>query len=142
MSASFGAATSESRPELIHATYRRLRQLGFDDPVAANLTAFGSGFLIGTQPWKVRELTHLLFLRELASTRGEWTGAQDRALTNVDDGLAGAPTGAALPGSERRPDHPADALPGRGRLGGNPGSARTEGPTPPMASPEPRREGG
>jgi hypothetical protein len=86
MSASIGAATSGSRPELVTATYRRFQQLGFDDPEAANLAAIKSGFPVGSRPWKVRELAHLLFLRDLASARGEWSGAGDRASTHVGDG--------------------------------------------------------
>jgi len=86
MSASIGAATSNSRPELISATYRRLRRLGFDHPEAANLTALTNGFAIDSQPWKVRELTRLLFLRALARTRGEWSGAEDRASSQVGGG--------------------------------------------------------
>lgn len=78
MSASIGAASFGSRPELISATYRRLRRLGFGEPEAANLTALKSGFLISSQPWTVRELTRLLFLRELARGRGEWSGVEDR----------------------------------------------------------------
>jgi hypothetical protein len=52
--------------------------MDFGDPEAANLTAYVSGIAIGAVPWTVRELTHLLFLRELALTRGEWSGADDR----------------------------------------------------------------
>jgi len=86
MPASIGAAMSGSRPELISATYRRLRRMGFDDAEAANLTALTNGFAVGSQPWKVRELTRLLFLRALARTRGEWSGAEDRASSHVGGG--------------------------------------------------------
>ena len=51
----------------ITTTYRRLRILGFDDCEAGNLTAYVSGVAIGQQPWTVRELTHLHFLREIES---------------------------------------------------------------------------
>jgi hypothetical protein len=64
MTATDGVATSGSRPELLSVTYLRLRQLGFDGPESANLTAVKNGFGITTQPWTVRELAHLLFLRE------------------------------------------------------------------------------
>ncbi len=77
MTATIEPATSGSRPEPISATYRRLRRMDFGDPEAANLTAYVSGIAIGAVPWTVRELTHLLFLRELAFTRGEWSGADD-----------------------------------------------------------------
>jgi hypothetical protein len=86
MPALLRAATSGTRRDLLSATYWRLRRMGFEDPAAANLTALGSGFSIGSQPWKVRELARLLFLRELASGRGEWSGAEDRASTHVGDG--------------------------------------------------------
>jgi hypothetical protein len=79
MSATYGSAIPGSRPELITATYRRLRWLGFDDPEAANLTAVMNGFGIASQPWRVGELTHLLFLRELRLTGRRWWDADDRA---------------------------------------------------------------
>lgn len=83
MSASFGAATSESRPELISATYRRLQRLGFDDAAAANLAAVKNGFAIISQPWTVQELTHLLFLRELRHAGRRWSDPDDRADSGV-----------------------------------------------------------
>jgi hypothetical protein len=86
MSTSNGTATSGSQPELISATYRRLSRMGFDDAEAANLTALANGFATGSQPWKVRELTRLLFLRALARTRGQWSGAEDRASSQVGRG--------------------------------------------------------
>lgn len=73
------AATSGSRPELITATYRRLQRMGFDDSEAANLTALTNGFAIGSQPWTVRELTHLLFVRVSNGNRGRWSNVDDRA---------------------------------------------------------------
>jgi hypothetical protein len=60
--------------------------MGFDDAEAANLTALANGFAIGSQPWKVRELTRLLFLRSLVRTRGEWSGAEDHASSHVGGG--------------------------------------------------------
>jgi len=86
MTATHGLATSASRPELISVTYRRLRRVGFDDPEAANITAFTDGFRITSQPWTIWELTHLLFLREIDRARGEWSGADDRESTHFDDG--------------------------------------------------------
>jgi non-heme chloroperoxidase len=88
MSASIGAASFGLRPELISATHRRLRRMGFSDPEAANLAALKSGFLITSQPWTVRELTRLLFLRELMRTHGEWSGTDDRADTSVSTSLS------------------------------------------------------
>jgi hypothetical protein len=64
MTATIGAATAGPRPELLCVTYRRFRRMGFEDPVAANLTAVKNGFRITVQPWTIRELTHLLFVRE------------------------------------------------------------------------------
>ena len=100
MSASIGAASFGSRPELISATYRRLRRLGFGEPEAANLTALKSGFLISSQPWTVRELTRLLFLRELARGRGEWSGVEDRADT-IDSTSLSAAVGRAPAAGDR-----------------------------------------
>ena len=77
MTATIAAATSGSRPELIVATYRRLRRMGFDDPEAANLTALSNGFAICPRPWTVSELTHVLFLRE-SHRAGRWSEANDR----------------------------------------------------------------
>ena len=76
-----GPASSGSRPELISVTYRRLRCMDFDDAEAANLTALKNGFGITSQPWAVRELTHLLFLRHLRRGSGRWTDLDDRADT-------------------------------------------------------------
>ena len=79
ISATIRGATSGSRPEMIGATYRRLQRMGFDDPGAANLTALGNGLGITEQPWTVRELVHLLFLRESRRV-GRWSGAGDRVV--------------------------------------------------------------
>jgi hypothetical protein len=79
MTATVGVATSGSRPELINATYRRLRRMGFGDSEAANLTALRNGFGITSQPWTVRELSHLLFLRETFRVGRRWSDVKDRA---------------------------------------------------------------
>ena len=79
MTATVGVATSGSRPELINAAYRRLRRAGFHDAEAANLTALRTGFAICAQPWTVREVAHLLFLRESRRVGGRWSDADDRA---------------------------------------------------------------
>lgn len=141
MSASFGAATLGSRPEPLSAAYRRLRHLGFDDPAAANLTALRSGVPIGSQPWKVRELTHLLFLRELASTRGEWTGTEDRA-TSIDDGWR---VDGRVPRWLDQSDGPITLLTLFQAAASSAATLNHLAPRalrPPSASPEPRREGG
>jgi hypothetical protein len=77
MTATLGAATSGSRPELIGATYRRLLRMGFEGPEAANLTALMNGFGVTRQPWTVWQLTHLLFLRERRCAGHRWSGAND-----------------------------------------------------------------
>jgi hypothetical protein len=116
--------------------------MGFDDAEAANLTALTNGFAIGSQPWRVRELTRLLFLRALARTRGEWSGAEDHASSHVGGGWR-------VPA--RTPRHP-DQSDGRITLlslfqaaAGRAATLDRLAPRvlrPPSASPEARREGG
>jgi hypothetical protein len=79
MSASLGAASAGSRPELISATFLRLRRLGFDGAESANLIALRDGLAICSRPWTVGELTHLRFLRESRSSARRWSHADDRA---------------------------------------------------------------
>ena len=79
MTATIGVATSGSRPELISATYRRLRRMGFDGPEAANLAAIKNGFGITSQPWTVRVLVHVVFLHESCRVGDRWADADDRA---------------------------------------------------------------
>jgi hypothetical protein len=119
MSAFIGVATIGSRPELISVTHLRLRRLGFDGAEAANLTALKNGFEIGSQPWTVRELTHLLFLRELSRVGRRWTEVDDRAdrravSESVEAPVAAAGTSASAAGSTRRDD--ADPFDGRVKL--------------------------
>ena len=59
------------------STYRQLVSKGLDPNAAANLTAFVNGLAVGVQPWKINELSHVLFLREL-DRRGKF-GANDGA---------------------------------------------------------------
>jgi hypothetical protein len=59
------------------STYRQLVSRGLDPNAAANLTAFVNGLAVGEQPWKINELSHVLFLREL--DRGGKFGANDGA---------------------------------------------------------------
>jgi hypothetical protein len=77
---------SVERPFPIAATYRQLLQMGFDGPEAANLAALRFGVEITPQPWTVRELTHLLFLRQLRRAGRQKYDAKDRA-----DGADGGP---------------------------------------------------
>ena len=79
MTATVAVTSSGSRPELINATYRRLRRAGFDDAEAANLTALRNGFGICGHPWTVREVAHLLFLHESRRVGRRWSEADDRA---------------------------------------------------------------
>ena len=91
MIATDAAATSGSRPEPVSVTYRRLQRMGFGDPQAANLTALTNGFGITSQPWRVRELEHLLFLRELCRTGRRWSVKSDRASRIEGSGLPAFP---------------------------------------------------
>jgi hypothetical protein len=120
MPASFASASSGSRPELVTASYRRLRQLGFDEPAAANLAAFKRGFEVTSQPWTVRQLTHLLFLRELRRAGGNWAGTDDRAdSAERTPDLPVAESTAAIekaPSSPARQAHRGDADPSDGRV--------------------------
>ena len=52
----------EPRPE---ATYRHLVTQGFASTEAANLTAYLKGLPIGEQPWTLRQVNVLVFLRTL-----------------------------------------------------------------------------
>jgi hypothetical protein len=117
MSASLAAAISGSRPELISATYLRLRRMGFDGAEAANLTAVKNGFAITSQPWTVRELTHQLFLRQSRSGR-RWShagGADSGDRTPVS--AIAEPTAAAAGASPSRAGstHRGDTDPSDGR---------------------------
>ncbi|HEU4572644.1 MAG TPA: hypothetical protein VFR93_08145 [Candidatus Limnocylindrales bacterium] len=48
--------------------YRTLLARGLAPDEAANLTAFLAGLEVGERPWTLRQVTRLLFLRELART--------------------------------------------------------------------------
>ena len=108
MSATIGTATSGSRPEPISLTHRRLQRMGFRDVEAANLIALKSGFGITSQPWSVRELAHLLFVRELRRADRRWCDANDRV--NGDDGTSlaaiGEPASTSLVGDQALPPMP------------------------------------
>jgi hypothetical protein len=71
-------------PLSIGATYRQLLQVGFDAPEAANLTALTFGLEITPQPWTVREVTHVLFLRHLRRANLDSVNSDHRA--NGTDG--------------------------------------------------------
>ena len=60
------------------STYRELVSRGLDANEAANLTGFINGLAVVGQPWKINELSHVLFLRELyrLGTFGETDGAE------------------------------------------------------------------
>jgi hypothetical protein len=60
------------------STYRELISRGLEASEAANLTAFINGLAVVGQPWKVNELSHVLFLRELCRLGrfGETDGAE------------------------------------------------------------------
>jgi hypothetical protein len=63
----------ETRPG---ATYRQLVSQGFASGEAANLTAYLKGLPIGEQPWTLRQVNVLVFLRTL----------QERGRFGLDDG--------------------------------------------------------
>lgn len=142
MTTTVSMAGSDRQREPILTTCRRVRRGGFSDGEAANLVALANGLAIGSQPWRVRELSHLLFLRELASTRGEWTGADDRAPTGAEDGWR-------VPGRVPRwldqSDGPITLLTLFQAAAGSAATLDHLAPRalrPPSASSEPRREGG
>ena len=60
------------------STYRELVSRGLDANEAANLTGFINGLAVVGQPWKINELSHVLFLRELCRLGrfGKADGAQ------------------------------------------------------------------
>ena len=78
------SAATADRQGTISSMYRHLRILGFDEHEAGNLTAFANGIAICPQPWTVRELTHLLFLREMNGAGHRWSNAEDRAAIGDD----------------------------------------------------------
>jgi hypothetical protein len=55
-------AGSTPRPA---AAYRQLLMQGLAPEEAGNVTAILAGIPIAAEPWKVREINHLLFLRAL-----------------------------------------------------------------------------
>lgn len=59
----------DPRPDLGPAAlvYRRLRICGLSAAEAANLTARLEGLAINRQPWTIREVEHLRFLRSLVT---------------------------------------------------------------------------
>ena len=54
------------------ATYRGLIARGLAPHEAANITAVLAGIPIVSQPWTLREVNHLVFLRTLRET-GRWS---------------------------------------------------------------------
>jgi hypothetical protein len=58
--------------------YRQLVARGWDPAEAANLTAHLIGLPIGHQPWRFKEVMHLIFLREL-NRRGKFGPHHRRA---------------------------------------------------------------
>jgi len=65
-------------PSPARSTYRELISRGLEANEAANLTAFINGLAVVGQPWKINELSHVLFLRELCRLGrfGETDGAE------------------------------------------------------------------
>jgi hypothetical protein len=63
------------------AAYRQLVARGLNPREAANLTAYLHGIAIGDQPWTVREVSNLVFLRQL--NRAGRFGPNDGADTTL-----------------------------------------------------------
>jgi hypothetical protein len=62
---SVATSAHPSAPSPAWSTYRELISRGLEANEAANLTAFINGLAVVGQPWKINELNHVLFLREL-----------------------------------------------------------------------------
>jgi hypothetical protein len=62
---SVATSTHPSAASPARSTYRELVSRGLEANEAANLTAFINGLAMVGQPWKINELSHVLFLREL-----------------------------------------------------------------------------
>jgi len=106
-----GVPASVVRPIPIAATYRQLSQMGFHATEAANLAALTFGFEITPQPWTVRELSHLLFLRQLHRDGRTWVDADDRS-DGADVDLMSRSVGPVGPPAVGRRS-PADSSDGR-----------------------------
>ncbi len=65
------------KPGPAASAYRQLVMKGFDPREAANVVAVMAGIPIVGQPWTLREVNHLVFLRKLRSA-GHWD-TPDRA---------------------------------------------------------------
>jgi hypothetical protein len=61
---------AEPRPDLGPArlVFHRLRTCGLSAAEAGNLTARLEGLPVGRQPWTLREVEHLLFLRSIVES--------------------------------------------------------------------------
>ncbi|HTC85480.1 MAG TPA: hypothetical protein VK656_02185 [Candidatus Acidoferrum sp.] len=62
-------ATPSQRPTP-RSTYRTLLRRGLAPDEAANLTAFLCGIPVGAHHWEIREISRLLFLRDLHDAGG------------------------------------------------------------------------
>ena len=76
-----GAVATSAHPSVASpatSTYPELVSRGLEASEAANLTAFINGLAVVGQPWKINELSHVLFLRELyrLGRFGETDGAE------------------------------------------------------------------
>jgi hypothetical protein len=75
---SVATSVHPSAPSPATSTYRELVSRALEESEAANLTAFINGLAVVGQPWKINELSHVLFLRELfrLGRFGETDGAE------------------------------------------------------------------
>jgi hypothetical protein len=62
------ATQSSTTPDTTRTTYRRLRMAGLSAREAGSLTAHLTGLPIVPGGWRVEEVEHLLFVRELVRT--------------------------------------------------------------------------
>jgi hypothetical protein len=101
------AAGADRSPEPASGTYRRLLCAGFGAPEAANLTALKNGLGICSRPWAVRELTHLMFLRESRRVGRRWSDTEDRVDRSDGTRVPAPVEGAPAPAVEDRASVPA-----------------------------------
>jgi hypothetical protein len=80
------ATTTADRRYGPAATYRQLVTQGFASSEAANLTAYLNDLPIGEQPWTLRQVNAVLFLRKLRESGRFGTG--DGATDGATDGAA------------------------------------------------------
>ncbi len=61
----YAPEATQTTQQTASAAYRQLVARGLNPREAGNLTAYLHGIAIGDQPWAVREVSNLVFLRQL-----------------------------------------------------------------------------